>query len=68
MGAIAVWASTGLTDPAAQVIMSLEAVRQLFNGAGLTIGEVTARAKGSTDNTDVKRTWVLLGDPATKLR
>ena len=67
-GAIAVWASTGLTDLGAQVVMSQEAVRQLFNGAGLTIGEVTARAKGSTDNTDVRRTWILLGDPATKLR
>ena len=67
-GAIAVWASTGITDPGAQVLMSQEAIRQLFNGATLTIGEVTARAKGATNNADVRRTWILLGDPATKLR
>jgi hypothetical protein len=67
-GAIAVWASTGLTDPGGQVTMSQEAMRQLFNGAGLTIGEVTAGAKRATDNRDVRRTWILLGDPATLLK
>jgi len=67
-GAIAVWASTGLTDPGGQVMMSQEAIRQLFNGSGLTIGEVTARAKGATNNPDVRRTWILLGDPATRLK
>ena len=48
--------------------MNQEAIRQLFSGAGLTIGEVTARAKAATGNADVRRTWILLGDPATKLR
>jgi len=67
-GAIAVWASTGMTDPGGQVQMNEEAIRQLFSGAGLTIGEVTARAKAATGNPDVRRTWVLLGDPATKLK
>ncbi|HTG15931.1 MAG TPA: C25 family cysteine peptidase, partial [Blastocatellia bacterium] len=32
-GAIAVWASSGLTEPSSQVPMSEEAVRLLFNGA-----------------------------------
>ncbi|PYT08250.1 MAG: hypothetical protein DMF60_05205 [Acidobacteria bacterium] len=67
-GAIAVWASTGLTEPFPQVMMSQEAIQQLFNGAGLTIGEVTARAKGATYAPDVQRTWILFGDPATKLK
>ena len=67
-GAIAVWASSGMTDPAGQVLMNQEAIRQLFSGAGLTIGEVTARAKAATSNADVRRTWILLGDPATKLK
>jgi hypothetical protein len=66
--AIAVWASTGMTDPSAQVLMNEEAIRLLFSGAGLTIGEVTARAKAAAGNPDVRRTWVLLGDPATKIK
>jgi peptidase C25-like protein len=67
-GAIAVWASTGLTEPTPQVYMGQEAIQQLFNGAGLTIGEATARAKGATYVPDVQHTWILFGDPATKLR
>jgi peptidase C25-like protein len=67
-GAIAVWASAGITDAEAQVLMSQEAIRQLFSGGESTIGEVTARAKSATYNNDVRRTWILLGDPATKLK
>ncbi len=67
-GAIAVWASTGITTPGAQESMNQEAIRQLFSDTGLTIGEVTARAKAATGDPDVRRTWVLLGDPATKIK
>lgn len=67
-GAIAVWASSGMTDASAQVQMNEEAIRQLFSGARLTIGEVAARAKAAASNVDVRRTWILLGDPATRLR
>ncbi len=67
-GAIAVWASTGMTDPAAQVLMNQQAIQLLLNGSGLTIGEVTAQAKAAAGNSDVRRTWVLLGDPATKIK
>ena len=45
-GAIAVWASSGLTEPEAQVVMNKEFVRLLFNGEGLTIGEAAGRSKG----------------------
>jgi hypothetical protein len=41
------------------------------DGAGksnLTIGEVVALAKASVTNLDVRRTSILLGDPATRLR
>ena len=67
-GAIAVWASSGMTDPAAQQVMNQQAVQMLFNGSNLTIGEITAQAKAATPNADVRRTWILLGDPATKIR
>jgi hypothetical protein len=48
--------------------MNKEFVRLLFNGEGLTIGEAAARAKASTDDQDVRKTWILFGDPTTKLK
>ena len=43
-------------------------VRLLFNGEGLTLGEATAQAKAATDDMDVRRSWILFGDPTTKLK
>jgi hypothetical protein len=67
-GALAVWASSGLTEPGPQVVMNEELIRQLFNGQGLTIGQAIARAKAATTDPDVRRIWILLGDPATRLK
>jgi len=68
-GAISVWASSGMTQPPQQTAMNQEAYRLLFsNGAKLTLGEVTARAKATVSGGDVRRTWILLGDPSMKLR
>jgi len=67
-GAIAVWASSGLTEPEGQVVMNEELVRLLFNGEGLTIGEAAMRAKIVVADPDVRKTWILFGDPTTKLR
>jgi hypothetical protein len=68
-GAIAVWASSGLTDPASQIAMNQQAYRLLFDAtARFTLGEVTARAKSAVADRDVRRTWILLGDPTSRLR
>ena len=66
-GAIGVWASSGMTDPRYQSPMNQEFFRQLFNGQGLTVGEAAARAKAAASG-DIRRTWVLLGDPVTKIQ
>ena len=66
-GAIAVWASTGMTSPGGQIVLNQEAYRLLFDGT-LTLGEATRKAKAAVSDTDVRRTWVLLGDPSMKLR
>jgi Peptidase family C25 len=67
-GAVAVWASSGMTLPDAQAVMNQEAYRQMFSSQGLTIGEAMKQAKVAVTNGDVRRTWILLGDPTMKLR
>jgi hypothetical protein len=68
-GAIAVWASSGMTGPGDQAPMGLEVFRRVFDSNSLlTIGEVTARAKVASKNRDVRLTWILFGDPTTRLK
>ncbi len=69
-GAIAVWSSSGLTDPRQQSLVNQELYKQLFLNKTLspTIGEAVMRAKAATTNLDVRRTWILLGDPASRLK
>lgn len=71
-GAVAVWASSTLTEPIGQSLMNQEVIRQIFsvdaNGRALTIGEATARAKAAVADADVRRSWILFGDPATRLK
>jgi hypothetical protein len=66
-GAVAVWGSSGMTTPDIQSILNQQAYRMIFNGTSMTIGEATARAKAAVTNGDVRRTWILLGDPTTRL-
>ena len=67
-GAVAVWASTGYTEAEGQSKMNQELMRYLFSGKASTIGEAVMNAKAGTGDMDVRRTWVLFGDPSTKLR
>ena len=48
--------------------MDAEITRQLFSNPGITIGEATAKAKAAVLYYDVRRTWILFGDPTTRLR
>jgi hypothetical protein len=67
-GAVGIWTSSGLTVPNEQSLMNKELMRLLLNGQGLTLGEATARAKAATQDMDVRRSWILFGDPTTKLK
>lgn len=80
-GAVAVWASTGLTNPQEQALMNQEFYRSLLsaltNSSGgsfkesanrITLGEAVQRAKSSVRDTDIRRTWILLGDPTMRLQ
>jgi hypothetical protein len=66
-GAVAVWASSGLTSAGGQAMLNQEIYRLLFNGEGLSVGEATMGAKRAVSDMDVKRTWILFGDPTTRL-
>jgi hypothetical protein len=68
-GAVAVWASSGLTSPDQQAVMNQEFFKMLFSPkAGLTLGEAARRAKLVVGSNDVRRTWVLFCDPSMKLK
>jgi CSLREA domain-containing protein len=66
-GALAAWGSSGMTEPDAQARMNLELYRLLFGGR-LTLGDAVRQARTAAGDPDVRRTWVLLGDPATHIR
>jgi hypothetical protein len=67
-GAIAVWASSGLTEPEGQSLMNKSLIPLLFDGTSRTLGEATMEAKSATKDMDVRRTWILFGDPTTRLK
>lgn len=62
-GAVAVWASSGMTDPGSQAAVNQEMIKVMFGGP-TTLGEAVAKAKASPGNQDIRRTWILFGDPA----
>lgn len=66
-GAVAVWASSGMTLPGAQTAMNQEATRLLLSKPGQRLGDAMLQAKAAATAGDVRRTWILFGDPTTKL-
>jgi hypothetical protein len=68
-GAVAVWASSGLTLPDPQAVMDQQLIRLLFSdGQSPMLGDAVRGAKAATANVDVRRTWILFGDPTMRVR
>jgi hypothetical protein len=67
-GAVAVWASSSLTDASAQAIVNQELFRQIFHQGAPTLGEAVAAAKRVISNRDLRSSWIFFGDPALRLR
>ncbi|HJZ83223.1 MAG TPA: C25 family cysteine peptidase, partial [Pyrinomonadaceae bacterium] len=67
-GAVASFASSGLTIPDGQHEMGLKMFQLLYGGASIPIGDASRQAKTATNDRDVRRTWILLGDPTLKIR
>ena len=67
-GAVAAFASSGLTLAQGQHDMGRELYTQLYGGSPIALGDAIKIAKGATFDIDVKRTWVFFGDPSLKIR
>ena len=70
-GAVAAWTSTGLTVPAEQVLLNRKLYELLFTNVQTqspALGDAIMRAKASVTDVDIRRTWILLGDPTMKLK
>ncbi|MGA9772499.1 MAG: C25 family cysteine peptidase [Blastocatellia bacterium] len=67
-GAVAAWASSAMTTPDAQLLMNQQLYRSLFASPTLSLGEAVRTSKSVISNIDVRRTWILLGDPTMRLR
>ncbi len=65
-GAIAIWASSTVTKPDMQAVMNRGLVRRLLQG--MTLGEAAVQAKAGVPDPDVRRSWILFGDPTTRLK
>jgi len=66
-GAVAVWASTATTASSEQELLVDAFYRNLGGQPGGTIGEAAIMARHATKDLNVRRSWVLLGDPAMRV-
>ncbi len=67
-GAVAVWASSGFTDAAPQATMDQALLGNLATNPSTSLGAAILNAKLGITDPDVRRTWILFGDPAMKLQ
>ncbi len=67
-GAVAVWASSGLTSAAPQFEMDKAVVSTLFSQPSATLGEAIRKAKASISDSDARKTFLLFGDPLLRLK
>ncbi|CAN5672586.1 hypothetical protein BH24ACI3_BH24ACI3_03600 [soil metagenome] len=68
-GAVAAWASTGLTTPDVQEVMAKRFYNRIGAGTIPRLGDLIRDAKTIIPGgTDVRLSWTLIGDPMLKVR
>jgi hypothetical protein len=67
-GAVAVLASTGLNQAPPQTMLDSLVVQNALNAKATTLGESILKAKSQISDPDVRRTYVLFGDPAMQVK
>ncbi|MFZ3214992.1 MAG: C25 family cysteine peptidase [Candidatus Acidiferrales bacterium] len=66
-GAVAVWASSGFTTAPPQASMDQSLLRSLAANPSQPLGDAIMTAKSQITDPDVRRTWILFGDPAMRI-
>jgi hypothetical protein len=67
-GSVAAFASSGLTIPDGQHAMARQLYILIYGSESIALGDAVRIAKGATTDIDVRRTWILFGDPSMKIR
>jgi hypothetical protein len=67
-GAVAVWASSGLNQADPQAKMDRTMLQSLFNQPAPVLGDAIRFAKAGIADADVRRTYILFGDPLLRLK
>ncbi len=67
-GAVAVWASSGFTDAPPQATMDQAFLSAWVANPQAPIGTAILAAKTGITDADVRRTWILFGDPDMRLK
>ena len=67
-GAVAVVASSALTDAPPQAQLDRKIVQALFQNGGMPLGDALVQAKSGIKVKDVRKTYLLFGDPLLKLK
>jgi uncharacterized repeat protein (TIGR01451 family) len=67
-GAVAVLASSGLNQPGPQVQLDTAIVQSALGSAHATLGESVLKAKAKVSDATVRRTYILFGDPAMRMK
>jgi uncharacterized repeat protein (TIGR01451 family) len=67
-GAVAVWASSGLTAPDPQFQMDQALVKTLFAQPSIALGDAVQVAKSGIADADTRKTFILFGDPLMRLK
>jgi uncharacterized repeat protein (TIGR01451 family) len=67
-GAVATFASTGLNQPAPQTQLDKLVVQNALSGLRPTLGDTILKAKSQINDLNVRKTFVLFGDPAMRFK
>ena len=67
-GGVAVLASSGLNQPAPQTTLDALILQNALSPQRTTLGESVVKAKAKIADPDVRRTFILFGDPAMQMK
>jgi hypothetical protein len=67
-GAVAAFASSGLTTTFGQRQMELQLYATLYGSPPMAVGDAIKIAKAASGDRDVRTTWIYFGDPSIKIR